>query len=601
MRRDDALINYNKRYGFDEILGLVYPYEMWYTRTMINWAKRMIDAPQWYAMYARLEEQRKQMENIHMPNRLRGKVRLPAPWLPDWAGGSMYSDPFKRLFQFSTLAAGLQRYQTQEEQLYFDIANILDDMVQNEEITEADKTAALTNKQGNIYNKALNQARAQSTDVNPMTMANMMMSPAMWWTIPSMLARGAEEGVPTTPGYRTAQAVKAVGKDTALEPLTNLIGLLGEPEYLIREKALGLDEPTNLFGQFGNFFINRELASMAADGSISANDAMNAVVQKSGPAWDEAMQRVIYQQSLKIPGAQPLQAIKAGADPIYVVGALVMGGFPGTLFPKGEQKYVEMRKQLRLARDKQEAGDTTAIDKFYDDYPVYNLRSLIRENDPKEQLRMVLVNQLWTKYNELGGANRRQARRYLGDDFNQFITDKEYRDMVTIEQLAEWASGLGARIPSTVKAPVQPASIPYYSAEQDKAYTEYQRWRNTSYPNWYQQQSEYFNLPVGTQRAQYLQTHPELKAYMDANAKYKRDNPIVAEILKEQSIGESWYEEAINRLTRTQKNQLQNYSIGKNIGQGTLQSLRKLYNTTARDSGMTFEEWLQMITASLEF
>lgn len=600
MRRDDALINYNKRYGFDEVLGLVYPYEMWYTRTMINWAKRMIDKPQWFAMYARLEEQRKQMEDVYLPNRLKGKVRISAPWLPDWAGGSLYSDPMRRFFPFSTLGSAGQQFLTQGGQIDYLVADSLDEMVKSGEITAEQKTEALNSKQGDIYAKALNDAQAQqSQDLNPMSMANMMMSPAMWWTTPALMADGKNKEITTTPGYRTTQAIQALGQGTGLQPLTDVVGLLGKPESLVREKVLGLDQPTNLFGQYGTYYVNREIANMAADGSISANDAMNAVVQKSGPAWEEAMQRVIYQQTMKVPGALPIQAIKAGASPLQVIGALIAGGFPSSLFPSGEQKYAEMKNQLNLAYDKKNAGDADALSKFYEDYPVYSLRTLIKEDDPKEQLRMVLANQLWQKYNELGGANKRQVRRYLGAEFDQFITNKEYRDMVSVEQLAQWASGLGAKTPSNVKTPAQPASIPYYSAEQDKAYSAYQDWRNTNFPNWYQQQSEYYALPQGTQRTSYLVSHPELKKYMSANAQYKREHPDVAAIIKEQSVEDSWYEEAVNRLTTTQKNQLQNFSMGKRMGEGTLQSLRMLYNTTARDSGLKFEDWVLAITNGL--
>ncbi len=69
--RDAALLNYTRRYGIDNYLNLIYPYQFWYTRTMMNWAMRMIDRPAWFAMYARMRRVQREMErkglNQQMP------------------------------------------------------------------------------------------------------------------------------------------------------------------------------------------------------------------------------------------------------------------------------------------------------------------------------------------------------------------------------------------------------------------------------------------------------------------------------------------------------------------------------------------------------
>jgi hypothetical protein len=600
MKRDDSLINYNKRYGIDEVGGMTHPYELWYTRTMINWARRMIDLPAWYAMYARIEDQRRRFENIYLPDRLKGLVRLPAPWLPSWAGGSVYSDPFRRLFQFSSLTQPLQQFAGIGSQTEYAAIDNLTEQVKAGTITEAQKAEAMASKQGPLWTAAMQDAQAQSSqDMNPMTMANMMMSPATWWTTPYYMGTGQQNKVSSTPGFRAANAIKDLGTGTALQPMTDLVGLLGKPEALVREKVLGLDQPTNLFGQYGTYYIEREIANMALDAGISAEDASMAVVQKSGPIWDEAIKRVTYQQTLKLPFALPLDAIKKGANPVEVIGAMVAGGFPSTLFPKGEQEYSKMKNQLSLAYNKKDEGDTEAIGKFYEDYPAYSLRILIRETDPKEQLRMVLANQVWSKYNELGGANKRQVRRYLGTEFDQFISDKEYRDMVSVEQLTEWASGLGGKTPSNVTPPAQPASIPYFSAEQDKQYDAYKAWQNKAYPNWYNETSAYYDLPIGPQRTNYLKAHPGLRTYIDANAKYKKEHPEIVKLQAEINSQGTWYEDTVNSLSSAQKSQLHNYAMGKPLGQGTIESFRMLYNRLGRNSGLKFEDWVLAISNGL--
>jgi len=78
-KRDFALLNYSKRYGFDNGLTGLYPYQFWYTRSMVNWMMRMVDRPYWASHYARLADFMNTYEDDNRPSRLRNKVRIPAP------------------------------------------------------------------------------------------------------------------------------------------------------------------------------------------------------------------------------------------------------------------------------------------------------------------------------------------------------------------------------------------------------------------------------------------------------------------------------------------------------------------------------------------
>jgi hypothetical protein len=158
--------------------------------------------------------------------------------------------------------------------------------------------------------------------------------------------------------------------------------------------------------------------------------------------------------------------------------------FPASLFPGAEQEYASMRNQLNYAYDKQDAGQEGAVSDFYDEYPAYSLRRLIKETDPNEQLRMVLANQIWSRYGSLGGANKRQLRRYLGPEFDQFISDNDYRETVTSEQMAYWSSAMGNETPESAGEQLPPAAIPYVDPASDQAYTDWQNWRNENHPNW---------------------------------------------------------------------------------------------------------------------
>ena len=78
-KRDQSLLNYSRRYKFDNYSQLIFPYNFWYTRSGMNWATRILDRPALLAFYSRLQNFRGQnREDETMPSRLDGKVRIPA-------------------------------------------------------------------------------------------------------------------------------------------------------------------------------------------------------------------------------------------------------------------------------------------------------------------------------------------------------------------------------------------------------------------------------------------------------------------------------------------------------------------------------------------
>jgi hypothetical protein len=195
-QRDSALIDYNKQYGVDRMVNLNRPYHMWPTRMMAKWAQAMIDQPAWMSMWARMEKDRKRFEDQYVPNRLKGKVKIPAPWLPKWAGGGMYIDPQSRIFQFEGMANSLQYWAESRNYLAYDANRILGEMVDRGEISAAQQAEAYETRQGELWEQAMALAESESgTELNPMSMANMMLTPAMWWTAPQSLMKGQPEEI----------------------------------------------------------------------------------------------------------------------------------------------------------------------------------------------------------------------------------------------------------------------------------------------------------------------------------------------------------------------------------------------------------------------
>jgi hypothetical protein len=83
---------------------------------MVEWGKRMIDRPAWFATYARMQDAQEKMA-ANMPTRLKGKVRIPAPWLPDWAGGGLWVDPTAKLFPFAPFGQPFEQFAKNTDQV----------------------------------------------------------------------------------------------------------------------------------------------------------------------------------------------------------------------------------------------------------------------------------------------------------------------------------------------------------------------------------------------------------------------------------------------------------------------------------------------------
>ena len=182
-KRDFALLNYQARTGADNLLGTVMPYEFWYTRSMLNWALRSIARPTTLLNWARLRAlQEKYMEGEgSIPTRLKKKIKIQMPFLPDWMGGGAYVDPMKQLFPIEQLT---RPWETLGEEKTLELRkaeSALAQMVESEDITESQMQQALASRNGPIWERAIAQARneADSQIKNPLDFAFMMSGPSL--------------------------------------------------------------------------------------------------------------------------------------------------------------------------------------------------------------------------------------------------------------------------------------------------------------------------------------------------------------------------------------------------------------------------------------
>ncbi|CAK0744646.1 hypothetical protein CCP3SC15_1310001 [Gammaproteobacteria bacterium] len=537
-KRDEALLNYGKRYGIDRYMEAVYPYQFFYTRSMGAWAARAIDKPAWFANYARIKRQQDRYER-DIPERLRGKIKISMPWMPDWMGDAMYIDPMANLFTPANYLKPFERMQKDSTGQQQEAERVIQEWSANDTISQTDLTEALQTRSGTTWERALAEAqiRRKSEIANPMDFFNTMFGPAWYLTTPMKLLNGEATGVTSTPLLNTTRAIDTVTQGTWAEGAGNAIGMIGRPEQWIQKK-LGVPE----FGEYGDYYIDRQLANMTAEGVITAEDAQVAMMERNGATFEQARERVKMELAMKVPTMAALMAGLTADNFAQGVGraaaTLPASLFGSGLLPEGEIKYRGLKQEWNEAWKKSDNGDKTAIPEFFDEHPEYQAY-LSKGKQPEERLRSFLVGQIWDGYMALGETNQKQARKEMGDLFSQSFLDKETRsyDTLTVDQLTNWAQMLQKKVPTTPQtAPAleQPApQLNLYDKNVTDITDTYYKQRREKFPDYYQVESGYYNIPK-SERTAYLLAHPDLKQYWTWKDKWNSAYPELSPVFKGQ-------------------------------------------------------------------
>jgi hypothetical protein len=601
-QRDYAMHNYNRRYGFDKGLETVYPYELYYTRAMLRWAQNAIDIPHWYANYARGMQQTARYEN-DLPERLRGKIRIPAPWLPKWAGDSIYIDPLPNLFPPATLAQPFDRMQQDNNQQLLEAQRVLQEWAKDGKESQADVVQAAKTQSGNLWDRALAEAkvRRESEIANPADFMQTMLGPAWYLSAPLNAAgiqvpgisKGDPNEISTLPITNTARGLQTVTKGTFAEPVGDLLGLLSKPEEFVRNKA---DMPT--LGQYQDYYIKRQIANMVAEGKLTSEQAQIAMAEGQGDVWNQATERVKMEMALRVP---TMGALYAGLHngPKGLAESALPSLFGAGLLPEGELKFRGEKDEWDDAWKKYDAGDTGAINQFFDKHPDYE-SYLAKNKSPEDQLRSFLVGQVWDGYMALGDTNKKAARAQMGKLFTQAFLDKETRsyESVPIDQLTQWAQMLHKetpQLPSTETAggpaSTNPAAgsqeLNLYPEDVTKITDEFYRQRAEKFPHYYELEQKYYNLPQ-SQQTKYLLEHPELKAYQSWRNSWYNHYPELKPILNGQAfktIDTSTWSPALVQYVNT-------YAMtGQPLGKGAQAALQQIWIREGRPNG-DFKTWL---------
>ncbi len=494
IRRDMALLNYTRRFGFDNLLGAVMPYQFWYTRSMLNWALRALSRPSIFANYARLSNfTANRTEQPGYPTRLKKKSGIALPFLPDWMGENVYIDPMKQIFPFAQMARPFETAADQASQEEKRAASLLQQQAADETITPAQAQEAITSRQGALWDRALAQARneIEADILDPMDFVGMMSGFSLPIEWARQIARGTPERIGQLPMTRLVQAV------------TGALGVGGTRGVNLEapfRKAVGLPE----LDRFEDYRVDRMLANLAAEGQITAADAERAMIDRTGPAFDLAERRVSQLGAWQYAGA-PL-----GVD----------------FFPEGEQGQRQLQSEYDRAITAWKSGDSQALTNFFDTYPEYEAR-LASFRDPEERLKRFIIAEVWDKYTALPDLYQRQVREQLGEPFTDAFLNKDTRsyDSLDLATLAAWAQMLGATNPKA--APETPAIPLKLAPEGDAAAVQaYNDARDQRFPEIGQINTLYYSLSP-EQQQQFAAQYPQIEAYRRWDTQYRAEHPAI--------------------------------------------------------------------------
>jgi len=534
-KRDDVGLNYNKRYGFDKMLDVVFPYQFFYTRSMMTWAQRALDHPAWLSNYARIRRQQDRYEN-NLPERLRGKMRIDAPWLPDWMGDGLYIDPLSVLFTPHNFLRPFEQMSKDRNMQVIEAERILQEWAADGVVPQDQIVQAAQTRSGSTWERAIAEAklRREAEISNPMDFVSTMFGPAWYLTTPAKLLNIGKDGPQTLtelPLTRTARAVDTVTNNTWAEPIGNIVGLLAKPEEAFREAA---DLPK--FGEYGDYYTDRAIANMVAEGLITSEDAQIAMIERQGEIFNQAQERVKLELAMRVPLAGLLYAgLNEGVAAAAQAAAPSL--FGAGILPEGELKYRGLKQEWNEAWAKRDAGDTQAINRFFEKHPEYEAY-LAKGKEPQDRLRTFLIGQIWDGYMQLGETDRKQATADMGDLFKQAFINPETRayDTLDIDTLTQWAQMVNKRVPNveqTAPAIANPRKVNYLPQDVTAVTDTFFSQRKRLYGDYYELEQGYYNLPR-SERASYLIANPKLKNYWEWKDGWYQRYPDLVPVFKGQ-------------------------------------------------------------------
>jgi len=493
---DGVMLNYSRQYGFDVAMGYAAPFPYWWTHSIASWLVNSVDRPAMLSTYFKMERFLNEVvgDKENFPSRLRGRVKISLPFVPEEFGeiwldpGRMFGLPFE---QFFDPYVNLMR---ENESMQYRIGVTLGQMVESGAITQQQYANALSGNDPALYDRAkgivLDQDSTQQYDV--MDFMSMSTSAHLPYQIAWNILKGRPERIGPLPFTRTLKGVAGL--------LGIKVGAEGVDKWGNMRESIGLP----YFDEFERYRVRRELSNMTAEGIIDSDTAIRAMIEEEGEWYLYALDRVNKQQGFST--------------------LLRMVGLPTLPYPEGEKALRAKKDEFEAAMRAWDAGNVDAATTFFDENPDYLTRLAIGK-EPEEQMQRFTVDLLWDAYNNLSSVDKRIAREALGEEFQTKFLDKDTRntDSIPVEKLSGWLKMLGGQPIGSLGEDAVPIELaPPEIANLTQAF--YDR-RSLDFPDWFQLQQDYFALPEGEKRDEFLQENPALKDYWAWRDDFMRRNP----------------------------------------------------------------------------
>lgn len=615
---DAALLNYNKRYGFDNALTMLSPYQYWMTRSLANWGKRMVSQPAWFSMYARLQKLIEKNKKDFLPTRLEGLVGIPMPNMGDGMGDSWFFDIMNTIFPFQQFYNITEYFEKNLNTIHQNTLTQIDEMWENgdlfngQEITDEMYDEARQGK-GDLYWTIFreNQANDES-DTSTSGLLGTFFGPPVWFDMVRKHMAGKDKDISYSPMFRMGNMIKAAGDDTFFEDITNMVGgAMQIPETAIR-KAMGIE--SNPDGNYADYNIISNIANMLTANEISENEALNAIAEGQGNrVYDQALYRYRQSQAQRMQGgalATELGQWIGGNKETsagQIAGTALASIFGAKTFSEGERMHRQHQDTYRTVV-KNLPKDSEAYKQFWKDHPDYSVHSYAYEDDPEQRLHDVLIDNLQNAYYALDYDQQDAVERALGGRFSELFVNKETRalDHLENDEIIQWTRAMQGNVPNlndtAIDKSLQEAQqVKWYADSVLGDYDRYIRDRDKKFPGITEVQSGYYEVPKNM-RNQYLIENPMLQEYWDWNDKVIRANPRLQTFINDKSAsGQVYYgkydtitDALMSKLNDWTLKQLQNHiDYGWAIKPEAERTLKSVYQNL--QVNVPYEEWLQSL------
>ena len=630
---DASLLNYSQRYGFDNLLTAIMPYQFWMTRSMANWSKRMISQPKWFAMYSRLEKLIEKNKKDFLPTRLEGLVGIPMPNMGDGLGSSLYMDianivlPFKQFYEvadyFIKNLGNIHQNTLRKLDDYYKAGSYKGRPITEEEYLEA------RSGQGDLYWEVFQEERENDeSDTSIGGLLETFLSPSVPVQAIYKHLIGKEKDLSYTPAYQLGTTIKAVGDNTAFQGLTDAFGnALQMPETKLRS-TIGLE--SNPYGSnYMDYYIYSYIAHMATEREITEEQANIAIAEGPGnEIYDEAAHRFLQQQGIRKQGGALAvelgQTLGGNKDTSVgqIAGSALASIFGAKVLPVGEQifrqekgEYNQIIKQANEAyKLAKESGNSQVYKDFWKNHPGYQAHYYASEDDPQKRLHDILVDNMSSRYYALPESQKLAVQQALGDRFDYFFLDPDTRatDNLTNEELIQWTRAMEGKTPqfneeTALAQPMQQtAQVKWYASSIEGQYERYKYTLKVDYPGIDEIEKGYYNLTDKSQKEAYLAKYPQLQRYWDYRDSIRRTNPALATFIMQRSAHYSAdVYHNYDSVTEAIMHNVNDYAVDKledhiKYGYAIPASVEAKLRTVFAALGitnMTYEQWKKSLTS----